>query len=86
MNGVQKAYQEWLERLQRRQGHQSGTFTIFPLARACNGVQLLHIPFPATRKLAANVTLSDYYLELRARIGYPRWARQGAGDRGQRRA
>ena len=70
MNGVQKAYQDWLGGCNVIKATSSGTFTIRPLASACDGPQLLHIPFPAPRKLAANVTLSGYYLELRAPIGY----------------
>jgi MYXO-CTERM domain-containing protein len=70
MNGVQKAYQDWLGGCNVIKATSSGTFTIRPLASACDGPQLLHIPFPAPRKLAANVTLTGYYLELRAPIGY----------------
>jgi uncharacterized membrane protein YgcG len=70
MNGVQKAYQDWLGGCNVIKATSSGTFTIRPLASACDGPQLLHIPFPAPRRLAANVTLSGYYLELRAPIGY----------------
>jgi hypothetical protein len=68
MGAVQKAYQDWLSGCNVVRVTGSGTFTIFPLEKACNGVQLLQIPMPATRMLGG-VTLTHYYLELRAQVG-----------------
>jgi MYXO-CTERM domain-containing protein len=76
MDGVQKAYQEWLKDCNVVKVTASGTFTIYPLEKACTGVQLLQIPLPAARTLrmsdgsgTTNATLTSYYLELRAPIG-----------------
>ena len=51
MNGVQKAYQDWLGGCNVIKATSSGTFTIQPLASACDGPQLLQIPFPTPRQL-----------------------------------
>jgi MYXO-CTERM domain-containing protein len=73
MDGFQKAYQDWLTGCNIVKVTTSGTFTIFPLEQACNGVQLLQVPFGASRTymLANGPTsnISNYYLELRAPIG-----------------
>jgi MYXO-CTERM domain-containing protein len=72
MDGFQKAYQDWLTGCNVVKVTQSGTFTIFPLEKACNGVQLLQIPFGGARSIAMGGTtasLTSYYLELRAPIG-----------------
>jgi len=76
MDGVQKAYQEWLSGCNVVKVTASGTFTLFPLEKACAGVQLLQIPLPAARTLrmtssdgTTSATLTSYYLELRAPIG-----------------
>jgi MYXO-CTERM domain-containing protein len=72
MDGFQKAYQNWLSGCNVVKVTQSGTFTIFPLETACNGVQLLQIPMGGARSIAmAGVTaaLTSYYLELRTPVG-----------------
>jgi hypothetical protein len=73
MDGFQKAYQDWLTGCNVVKVTSSGTFTIFPLEKACNGVQLLQIPFGGARTMMlANgpvSSISNYYLELRAPIG-----------------
>jgi MYXO-CTERM domain-containing protein len=84
MNGVQKAYQDWLEGCNVVKATTSGNFTIYPLEKACNGTQVLQIPLPATRVLnfppspAATVNraqLTAYFLELRAPLGLDRGLR-----------
>jgi hypothetical protein len=70
MNGFQKASQQWLSGCNVIKATSSGTFTIQPLASACDGPQLLQIPFPAPRQFANIGKLSGYFLELRAPIGY----------------
>jgi hypothetical protein len=73
MDGFQKAYQDWLTGCNVVKASTSGTFTIFPLEKACNGVQLLQIPFGENRTMmltnGPTVSISNYYLELRAPIG-----------------
>jgi MYXO-CTERM domain-containing protein len=72
MDGFQKAYQDWLTGCNVVKVTTSGTFTIFPLEKACNGVQLLQIPFQPRTMMLTNgptVSISNYYLELRAPIG-----------------
>jgi len=70
MNGVQKAYQDWLAGCNVVKATASGTFTIHPLESACDGPQLLQIPFPQSRAFGNAGRLTSYYLELRAPIGY----------------
>jgi hypothetical protein len=73
MDGFQKAYQDWLTGCNVVKVTTSGTFTIFPLEQACNGVQLLQIPFGAARTFMLTngpaASISNYYLELRAPVG-----------------
>jgi hypothetical protein len=80
MNGVQKAYQDWLEGCNIVKATTSGTFTIYPLETACNGTQLLEVPLPeaGTRNVTlppapgstiSRAYLAGYYLELRAPVG-----------------
>jgi hypothetical protein len=77
MDGFQKAYQDWITGCNVVKVTKSGTFTIFPLEKACNGVQLLQIPFGPAGASARLMTLTNgpmsrianYYLELRAPIG-----------------
>ena len=73
MDGFQKAYQDWLTGCNVVKVTSSGTFTIFPLEKACNGVQLLQIPFGGARTFmltnGPTSSISNYYLELRAPIG-----------------
>jgi MYXO-CTERM domain-containing protein len=72
MDGFQKAYQNWLTGCNVVKVTKSGTFTVFPLEKACNGVQLLQVPMPAPRAIPLNggtASISNYYLELRAPLG-----------------
>ena len=74
MDGFQKAYQDWLTGCNVVKVASSGTFTIFPLEQACNGVQLLQVPFGGSNRTymfqgGPTASLSNYYLELRAPIG-----------------
>ena len=56
----------------------SGTFNLFPLETACNGIQSLQVPMPHTRTFshsggggaAATDTLTSYYVELRTSVGF----------------
>jgi MYXO-CTERM domain-containing protein len=84
MNGVQKAYQDWLEGCNIVKAGTSGTYTIYPLENACNGTQLLQIPLPASRRLdfppspiatVTSATLTAYYLEYRVPVGLDRGIR-----------
>jgi MYXO-CTERM domain-containing protein len=70
MNGIQKAYQDWLAGCNVIKVSESGTFTIYPLESACDGPQLLQIPFPDGRAFGKAGVLTSYYLELRAPVGY----------------
>jgi hypothetical protein len=74
MNGVQKAYQDWLSGCNVIKASSSGTFTIYPLESACDGPQLLQIPFPAPRPFSNAGRLTSYYLELRTATGF--WDRR----------
>ena len=72
MNGYQKAYQDWIGGCNVVKATTSGTFTIYPLEKACNGVQLLQVPFPEPRTMSIggqSAALTSYYVELRAPIG-----------------
>ena len=83
MNGVQKAYQGWLEGCNVVKANKSGTFTIFPLESPCNGVQLLQVPTAPFRFSGGgqNGTISSYFLELRTPVGFDATA-VGRGDIG----
>jgi MYXO-CTERM domain-containing protein len=70
MNGVQKAYQDWLAGCNVVKATESGLFTIYPLESPCDGPQLLQVPFPTPRAFGKAGVLSGYYLELRAPVGY----------------
>jgi hypothetical protein len=72
MNGIQKAYQDWMGGCNVIKATESGTFTIYPLASACDGPQLLQIPFPQPRRFGNAGNLTGYYLELRAPYGRDR--------------
>ncbi|HKO95065.1 MAG TPA: hypothetical protein VJU61_28115, partial [Polyangiaceae bacterium] len=48
-NAYQKAYQEWLLGCNGVRANSSGRFTLFPLEKSCNGVQVLQIPMPRAR-------------------------------------
>jgi MYXO-CTERM domain-containing protein len=78
MNGVQKSYQEWLGGCNVVKATTSGRFTLYPLEKTCDGVQVLQVPLPADRELqflpSAGATLqsgviTSYYVELRAPVG-----------------
>jgi MYXO-CTERM domain-containing protein len=78
MNGVQKAYQDWLGGCNIVKVTSSGTFTVFPLEKACNGIQLLQVPLPEARTLTfppspvatlRSGVMTAYYVELRAPVG-----------------
>jgi MYXO-CTERM domain-containing protein len=87
MNGLQKAYQGWLEGCNAVKVTKSGTFTLFPLEEPCNGVQLLQVPTP-TRQFrysgAQAGVISSFYLELRTPVGLDATA-IGQGDLGDGR-
>ncbi len=73
MNGPQKAYQDWLSGCNVVKVGSSGTFTLFPIEKACNGVQLLQIPLPAPRTMRIgniSAVITSYYLELRTPVGF----------------
>jgi hypothetical protein len=79
-NAWQKAYQGWFGGCNRLKVGQSGTYNLLPLETACNGIQVLQIPMPATpeRRIprsggggqASNDLVNFYYLELRTRTGF----------------
>ena len=69
MNGVQKAYQDWLSGCNVVKATASGTFTLYPLESACDGPQLLQIPLPQPRMFGNAGRLTSYYLELRTPVG-----------------
>jgi len=84
MNGIQKAYQEWLEGCNVVKVTKSGTFTLFPLEQPCNGVQLLQVPTPSRTfryGVGQSGTISSFYLELRTPTGFDATA-IGLGDLG----
>jgi MYXO-CTERM domain-containing protein len=72
MNGIQKAYQDWLSGCNIVKATASGTFTIYPIESACDGAQLLQIPFPQSRAFSNAGDLTSYYLELRTPVGRDR--------------
>ena len=52
----------------------SGTFNLFPLENACNGIQAIQIPMITTGRMAkpeqgSNQPLKNYYLEYRTKTG-----------------
>jgi hypothetical protein len=77
LNAIEKWYQGWLLQCNGVRVNSSATFTLFPIETACNGIQVLQIPFPtgaptrqtSTSQSNGNVTLSNYYLELRTSVG-----------------
>jgi MYXO-CTERM domain-containing protein len=76
MNGYQKAYQDWLAGCNVLKVTTSGTFSLLPLEKACNGIQLLQIPFPAPRVMSlrtggspTTASISSYFLEFRGQAG-----------------
>ena len=83
-NAWQKAYQGWFGGCNRVRVNTSGMFNLLPIETACNGIQVLQIPFPTTglpsggRVIprsggggqASNDPVGFYYLELRTRTGF----------------
>jgi MYXO-CTERM domain-containing protein len=76
MNGYQKAYQDWLAGCNVLKVTTSGTFSLLPLEKACNGIQLLQIPFPAARVMSlrtggapTTASITSYFLEFRGAVG-----------------
>jgi MYXO-CTERM domain-containing protein len=78
MNGVQKAYQDWLGGCNIVKATTSGTYTLYPLEKPCDGLQLLQVPLVSARTLQfppsagstlQNGLISSYYVELRAPVG-----------------
>jgi hypothetical protein len=77
-NAYQKAYQEWLLGCNGVRANSTGRFTLFPLEKACNGVQVLQVPMPRARPFSregggGNATIESleyYYLELRTARGF----------------
>jgi MYXO-CTERM domain-containing protein len=78
MNGVQKAYQDWLGGCNVVKATTSGTYTLYPLEKPCDGLQLLQVPLVSARTLTfppsagstlQNGLISSYYVELRAPVG-----------------
>jgi hypothetical protein len=77
-NAYQKAYQEWLLECNGVRANSTGRFTLFPLERSCNGVQVLQVPMPRARPFsraggggfATVESLEYYYLELRTQRGF----------------
>jgi MYXO-CTERM domain-containing protein len=79
MNGPQKAYQNWISGCNVVKATASGTFTIYPLEQACNGLQMLQVPLPAPRPMrltnsagqaVVSTSFVNYYLELRTPVGF----------------
>ena len=77
LNAVEKWYSGWLLQCNGVRVNQTTTFTLFPIEVACNGIQVLQVPFPSgapmrqtsTSQSNGNVTLSNYYIELRTATG-----------------
>jgi MYXO-CTERM domain-containing protein len=74
MDAYQKGYESWLPGCNFVKVTASGTFTIFPIETACNGVQALQIPLRTPRRLTlggggGSPTITSYYLELRTPVG-----------------
>lgn len=78
MNAWQKVFEGWLQKCNGLKVKSSGTYTLQPLELACDGPQVLQIPFPKVRPfgrsggggLATVENLGFYYLELRTPRGF----------------
>jgi hypothetical protein len=68
INGYSKSYEGWLEGCNGVRVTEPGIFTLFPVERACDGVQVLQVPMPKDRPYG-ETTLRYYYLELRTPVG-----------------
>jgi MYXO-CTERM domain-containing protein len=71
MTGWERWREGWLSGCNGVKVKSTGTYTIYPIELPCNGPQVLQVPMAKTRKApdGLNVTLSHYYLELRAPYG-----------------
>jgi hypothetical protein len=77
MNGVQKAYEEWLDGCNIVKATKSGLFTIYPLEKPNRELQVLQVPLLVGRamKFTAGTlvvkvgSVVAYYLEMRAPVG-----------------
>ena len=76
LNGYEKWYEQWLTGCNGIRVTSTGSFNLVPLGESCPGaVQVLQIPMPATltvndpQATTTNVSLKDYYVELRAAAG-----------------
>jgi hypothetical protein len=78
LNAIEKWYEGWLLQCNGVRVSSTATFTLFPIEIPCNGIQVLQIPFPSnapTRQTRTDqsgnnpITLTNYYLELRASTG-----------------
>jgi VCBS repeat-containing protein len=77
LNAIEKWYEGWLLQCNGVRVNSTQTFTLFPISQACNGIQVLQVPFPAnapqrqqsTSQSNGNVTLTNYYLEYRNGTG-----------------
>jgi hypothetical protein len=78
MNAWQKVFEGWLQKCNGVKVKSSGMYTLQPLELACDGPQVLQIPFPKVRPfgrsggggLATVENLGFYYLELRTARGF----------------
>ena len=71
MNAWQKLYQRWFSGCNGVSTSSSGTFYLHALEMPCSGVQVLRLPFPGGKaRFFENTTLTSYYLELRAKLGF----------------
>jgi MYXO-CTERM domain-containing protein len=76
LNAYEKWYEQWLTGCNGVRVTNSGTFNLVPLGDSCPGaVQVLQVPMPATltvndpQATTTNVSLKNYYVELRAAAG-----------------
>jgi MYXO-CTERM domain-containing protein len=76
LNGYEKWYEQWLTGCNGVRVTDTGTFNLVPLGDSCPGaVQVLQVPMPATltvndpQATTTNVSLKNYYVELRAAAG-----------------
>jgi len=75
MNAWQKTYQGWHGKCNSVKVASSGTYTLYPIEKPCDGVQVLQIPMPHARPFSASglggtANIRNYYLELRTAIGF----------------
>jgi hypothetical protein len=84
-SGYHKVFRTYLRQCNVVQVRGSGTFTIFPIEKACNGIQLLQVPMPKVRPFmnsggggsgTRNTQLGYYLVELRSPLGF-----DGAGTK-----